>query len=67
MMLTTKQAADRLGMKLGTLEAWRHRGGGPEYCKFSKAVRYSEEAIDAFIASNKRTNTSQQIVTLKKN
>lgn len=60
MMFTTQQAADRLGLKPGTLEAWRHRGGGPVYVKFNnKAVRYSEESLEAFMKRNERNNTSQ--------
>jgi len=59
MMLTTKQAADRLGLKPGTLEAWRVRGGGPIYVKFGKAVRYPDHNLDAFEKGNERNNTSQ--------
>jgi predicted site-specific integrase-resolvase len=61
MMLTTKQAADRLGLKPGTLEAWRVRGGGPIYVKFGKAVRYPDQNLDAFEKGNERNNTSQAV------
>lgn len=59
MMLTTKQAADRLGLKPGTLEAWRVRGGGPVYVKLGKAVRYPDHTLAAFEKVNERSNTSQ--------
>lgn len=59
MLLTTPQAANQLGLKPETLEVWRLKGGGPEYVKLGKAVRYSQEAIDKFIVSHTRTNTSQ--------
>lgn len=59
MMLNTKQAADYLGLKPVTLEAWRVQGGKLAFLKLGKAVRYSQADLDAFIASHKRTNTSQ--------
>jgi predicted site-specific integrase-resolvase len=59
MMLNTKQAAEYLGLAPVTLEAWRVRGGGPVYSKFGKAVRYSDESLDAFKKASQRTNTSQ--------
>jgi predicted site-specific integrase-resolvase len=61
MMLTTKQAADRLGLKPGTLEAWRVRGGGPVYVKFGKAVRYPDENLISFTKANERNNTTQSV------
>lgn len=61
MLLNTPQAANKMGLKPGTLEAWRVHGGGPEYVKLGKAVRYSQEAIDAFLAAHTRTNTSQTV------
>lgn len=63
----TPQAATYLGVKPGTLEAWRVRGGGPEYIKLGKAVRYRQEALDAFLLSHTRTNTSQIISTTSVN
>lgn len=56
----TPQAAIYLGVKPGTIEAWRVRGGGPEYIKLGKAVRYSQEALDNFLLSHTRSNTSQK-------
>ncbi|MGP8152971.1 MAG: helix-turn-helix domain-containing protein [Smithella sp.] len=55
----TKEAASYLTTKPVTLELWRTIGSGPEFIKLGKAVRYSKEALDSFIESKKRTNTSQ--------
>ena len=58
-MRKTTEAAQWLGLSPATLEAWRVRGGGPEFVKLGRAVRYSDEALDAFKARNTRTSTSQ--------
>jgi excisionase family DNA binding protein len=57
-MLRTTEAAEILGVKKSTLEAWRVRGGGPIHCKMNKAVRYRKEDLDQFINSKLRTSTS---------
>lgn len=53
MMLTPKQAAAQLGVKVETLEAWRARRVGPEYMKLGdeqrSPIRYSQAAIDAYL------------------
>lgn len=59
-LLTTPQAADRLGLSPTTLEIWRWRGTGPKFRKLGKAVRYAEEDLDAFVEAASRTNTSEQ-------
>lgn len=59
MMLNTKQAAEYLGLKPVTLEAWRVQGGKLVFLKLGKAVRYDKADLDEFAASRKRTNTSQ--------
>lgn len=58
-MLTTKQAAEYLGLAETTLEAWRCRGGGPVFIKLNKAVRYSLDHLDSFLNSRTRTSTSE--------
>lgn len=59
LMFTTRQAAEYLGLSPATLEAWRCRGGGPCFCKFSKAVRYTQDQLDQFRDSRIFSNTSQ--------
>lgn len=49
-LLDEKQAAERLGLQRKTLQRWRWRGEGPPFVKLSaRAVRYSPEALDAFV------------------
>ncbi len=52
-LLDEKQAAERLGLQRKTLQRWRWRGEGPPFVKLSaRAVRYSPEALDAFVAGH---------------
>jgi hypothetical protein len=60
-MLTTEQAAVYLGVRAPTLAAWRARGVGPAYSRYTSAsansiksqgiVRYSYRELDAFIVA----------------
>ena len=43
------EAADRLGLSVATLRAWRHRGQGPRFVRFGRAVRYLLEDLDNYI------------------
>jgi excisionase family DNA binding protein len=47
--LTETQAAEHLGLSIATLRAWRHRGKGPRFVRFGRAVRYLRADLDAFI------------------
>lgn len=53
-LLTEKEAAERLGLSVRTLQAWRQRGLGPEYVKLSRAIRYRPESLDAHVAESTR-------------
>jgi excisionase family DNA binding protein len=57
-LLTTQQAADRLGLKPQTLELWRctKRYDLP-YVKTGRLVRYKAEHVEDFI--ERRTVTSE--------
>jgi len=57
--LNTRDAAKFLGLSAYTLEAWRHRGGGPKFRKFGKAVRYADADLEAFVKASARDNTAQ--------
>jgi len=48
-VLTTKQAAEMLGIKPGTLEIWRVQGRSPRYLKIGHAVRYRKSDILEFL------------------
>jgi excisionase family DNA binding protein len=52
--LTESQAAARLGLKVATLRAWRHKGKGPAYVRLGRAVRYLMTDVDDFIQSNRQ-------------
>ncbi|MDT8320745.1 MAG: helix-turn-helix domain-containing protein [Xanthomonadales bacterium] len=58
-LFDTQQAAEYLGLKRTTLEAWRCRGGGPKFAKFGRVVRYRQSDIDSWIESRTRDNTVQ--------
>lgn len=51
MMLNEREVAARLGISVKTLQAWRLARKGPTYSKLGRAVRYSSEAVDRFVAS----------------
>ena len=61
MMLRTVEAANYIGLRKSTLEAWRVRGGGPVFLKLGKAVRYRREDLDSFVSARIRTSTSQTL------
>ena len=49
-LLTQSEAAQRLGIRAGTLTVWRStRRYGLPYVKVGRAVRYESEALEAFI------------------
>ena len=50
--LTESQVAERLGLSVATLRAWRHRGTGPRFLRFGRAVRYLPADLDEFIRAS---------------
>jgi len=57
-LLNERQAADLLNMKVTTLRRWRWAGKGPAFLKIGGAVRYDPAELDRFVASARRTSTS---------
>jgi predicted DNA-binding transcriptional regulator AlpA len=57
--LNTKQAAAHLGLSTQYLEIARHKGGGPQYIKLAKAVRYRAEDLDAWMAIHIQKHTAE--------
>ncbi len=51
--LTEAEAAARLGLKVGTLRAWRHRGVGPPFVRLGRAVRYLSIDIERFLEASR--------------
>ena len=57
--LTEAAAACRLGLKVATLRAWRHRGKGPAFVRLGRAVRYLSNDLDEFLRANRHAAHSQ--------
>ena len=58
-LLSTVLAAVRLGLQPCTLEKWRTTGGGPQYVKLGRSVRYRLEDLDAFAAERLKAHTAR--------
>jgi excisionase family DNA binding protein len=60
--ITEVEAADRLGLSVKTLQAWRHRRKGPTFVRFGRAVRYIPSDLDAFIRASMVDNRNEEPV-----
>jgi len=56
-LLTEKEAGDLLGIEVKTLQYWRWKGGGPEFVKIGRLVRYSPAALKSYCEQNRKSNT----------
>jgi predicted DNA-binding transcriptional regulator AlpA len=54
----TKQAASYLNLSHQYLEIARHKGGGPQYIKLAKAVRYRQEDLDVWMGNHIQKHTA---------
>ncbi|GAB5457607.1 MAG: hypothetical protein Hens3KO_06370 [Henriciella sp.] len=59
-LLSTKEAADLVCLSPRTLETLRVRGGGPEFVRLGRAIRYRPEALQAWIDLNSAISTSDR-------
>lgn len=57
-LLSTKKAAERLGISTRTLEKWRLTGQSPPYRKLGRAVRYDPADVEVWLEERKRNSTS---------
>ena len=57
-LLNEYATAEFLGVSVRTLQAWRYRGGGPDFMKLGNAVRYSPSAVEAWAGERTRASTS---------
>jgi predicted DNA-binding transcriptional regulator AlpA len=57
-MLRTPQAAQYLGISVSTLTKLRVCGSGPIFCKVGRVVVYDPNDLDTWLASCRRTSTS---------
>ncbi len=58
--LTTRKAAEFLGLRPNTLEKLRVYGGGPIYRKHAHRVRYHLDDLMAWSDARKRNSTSEE-------
>ena len=49
MLLTDREAAKELGLKVPTLRFWRMCGRGPKFIRMGRAVRYSPTDLMDYI------------------
>jgi predicted DNA-binding transcriptional regulator AlpA len=59
-LLTTKQAAEMLGLSPNTLNQWRNLKRGPKFIKISKSVRYSPHELESYLEQQTRECTSRK-------
>jgi hypothetical protein len=56
--LDERQAATFLNISPRTLQAWRVKGGGPQFVKVGAAVRYRVEDLLGWVEEQNRASTS---------
>ncbi|MYA97610.1 MAG: helix-turn-helix domain-containing protein [Nitrospinae bacterium] len=56
--LSTREAADWLGLSPRTLERYRVSGDGPVFHHFGGRVRYLRDDLEAWAQTRRRTSTS---------
>ena len=59
--LRVPDAADHLGIGVGTLNKLRTYGGGPRYAKLGAVVVYDPADLDAWAAERKVRSTSEPV------
>ena len=57
-LLNEKEVAKLLKLSVKTIQRYRLYGGGPEFIKINKSVRYSTQAIEEYLKPRVR-NTCQ--------
>jgi predicted DNA-binding transcriptional regulator AlpA len=50
-LLREEEAAEVLGKTTSSMRAWRRRGYGPPVTKIGRSIRYSKEALAAWVKS----------------
>ena len=59
-LLSTEEAAARLGLAANTLRNWRHHGGGPKAVRLGGRVRYRPADLERFVAARLETRTHEK-------
>jgi excisionase family DNA binding protein len=52
-LLSIKEAADYLGLKVQTMYNWRHSRKGPDYVMIGSTPKYEPDVLEQFIESNR--------------
>jgi predicted DNA-binding transcriptional regulator AlpA len=60
-MLSTPEAASYCGSSSSTFAKLRLYGGGPVFLKLGRRVVYDPDDLDAWLASRRRTSTSDGV------
>jgi hypothetical protein len=60
-LITEGEAAILLRVSMSSLRRWRREGRGPVYRKIARTVRYRPDDLSEFVASARRTSTSDAI------
>ena len=55
----TREAALYLGLAVSTLNKWRCHGGGPQFLKLGRAVRYRKDDLDRFLETRMFGSTAE--------
>ena len=59
-LLTAKEVSALLRVSTSTMAKWRLRGEGPSYIKLGAKIAYSDDVVNAWLASRVRQSTSQK-------
>lgn len=59
-LVTTQEAAQDLRVSISFLAKARMNGTGPAFIRLGRAIRYSQDALDAFKAAQTRSSTSDR-------
>ena len=58
-LMTEKDVASLICISPRALQNWRLRGGGPEYIKIGRSVRYQRSDVMQFIDERKKRHSTQ--------
>jgi len=59
LVLSTKQAAETIGISTSTLAKFRLAGEGPKYSKLGRRVFYEEAELRKWISENQHASTDE--------
>jgi len=69
-LLSSKEAAEMLGIKVATLRTWRMKSKSPRYVRIGgirSRCMYRKEDVKTWIEDRLRTSTSEETVMLEEN